>query len=203
MFGRLFKNRALFFLIFAISFLPVAAQTGKNAEIKRINTYVKTIDAFVGKKKPHLILADTSDYNEGSRPKWRKFASVAALEKFRERTTETYTVAYNWRRNGRLVQSNFTRFSPSGDWAQYDFYYFRANGTLAKIASELRTFYGDLVVLRGFYFDRKGKLLRQTVRYRDLNTNKAVKKPKDGDFQTSDVEIYKTVRRLPFARLIK
>jgi len=204
MFGNPLKNRVLFcFLSFALLFLPVGAQTSKNAEIKRINAYVKTLDALVKRnKRPRLIFADTSDYNEGSPPKWQKFASEKSLEKFRDKT-ETYTVAYNWLRRGKIVQSNFTLFSPSGDWAQYDFYYFRENGTIAKIASELRTFYGDLIVLRDFYFDGKGRLLRQTIRYRDLNTKKPVKKPNDGDFQTTDVTIYKTVRRLPFARLIK
>lgn len=198
------KTRALFFcLIFVLSMLPVAAQTGKSAEIKRINAYVKTLDAFVKKsRRPHLIFADTSDYNDDNKSQWRKFASEKSLAKFREKT-ETYTVAYNWRKNGRLVQSNFTLFSPSGDWAQYDIHYFRADGTIAKIASELRTFYGDLIVLSDLYFDGKGRLLRRTVRYRDLNTKKAIPKPTDGDFQTTDVTVYKTVRRLPFARLIK
>jgi len=202
--GNLIKNGGLFlFVIFALSILPIQAQTNKNAEIKRINSYVKTLDAFVKNKKPHMIFADTSDYEADSKPKWQKFASEKALEKFRAETSETYTVAYNWRQKGRIVKSNFTLFSPSGDWAQYDFYYFRANGTIAKIASELRTFSGDLIVLRDFYFDGKGRLLRQTTRYRDLNTKKAVPKPNDGDFQTTDVTIYKTVRRLPFAGLIK
>ena len=148
-----------------------------------------------------MIFADISDYNDNSKPKWRKFASEKALEKFRE-TTEAYTIAYNWRKNGKIVQSNFTLFSPSGDWAQYDFHYFRANGRIAKIASELRTFIGDLIVLRDLYFNEKGKLIRQTIRYRDLSTEKPVNKPKDQDLNT-DVKIYKTVRRLPFAKLVK
>lgn len=196
------KKRLLFFAaLFSLSAVFVSAQTAKNAEIKRIDAYVKTIDAFVGKQKPHIIFADTSDYDAGSRSKWRRFKSVKTLETFRQKK-ETYTVSYNWRRNGRLVQSNFTLFSPSGDWTQYDFHYFRADGSIAKIQSELRTFYGDLIVLRDFYFDRRGKLLRKTTRYRDLNTEKPVKKPKDSDFQDSDVKIYKTVRRLPFAKLL-
>jgi hypothetical protein len=195
------KKRILFcFVIFALAILPVSAQKRRTAEIKRIDAYVKTLDAFVKNRPPHLIYADTSDYEAASSPKWQKFASEKALEKFREQT-ETYTVAYNWRKNGKLVQSNFTLFSPSGDWSQYDFHYFRADGSVAKIASELRTFYGDLIVQRDFYFDGKGKLIRQTTRYRDLNTNKPVKKPKDS-FSGSEVKIYKTVRRLPFAKLI-
>lgn len=197
------NKRAVFtFVIFALSVLPIAAQTNKNAEIKRINAYVKKLEAIAEKQKPHLIFADTSDYNDEGTAKWRKFASAKALETFRTRN-ETYTIAYNWRKSGKLVQATFTRFSPSGDWAQYDSYYFRADGSLAKTASELRTFYGDLIVLRDFYFDNKGKQIRQTTRYRDLRTKKPIAKPKDADFSGSDVKIYKTVRRLPFAKLIK
>jgi hypothetical protein len=197
------KSSLFFFVIFALSFLPAGAQTNKNAEIKRINAYVKKTDALVKRaKKPHLVFADTSDYNDDSKSKWQKFASEKALEKFRE-TSETYTIAYNWLQRGKLVQSTFTLFSPSGDWAQYDYYYFRENGTIAKTSSELRTFYGDLIVLRNFYFDGKGKLLRQTTQYRDLRTKKPVKKPKGEDYQNSDVKIYKTVRQMPFANLIK
>lgn len=183
-------------LLFA---LPAAAQTNKTVQIRAIDRYVKALEKFVGQKKPQLIAADISDYNDDRKERWRKFASEKALEKFRERT-ETYTIAYNWRQNGRLVRSNFTRFSPSGDWAQYDFYSFRADGTLAKLASELRTFEGDLIVLRDYYFDEKGRQIRRTTRFRDLRSKKPIKKPKDwgGGY---DVEIYKSVRRLPFAKL--
>ena len=197
------KKRILFgFVVFALLALPVFAQRGKTAEIKRIDAYVKTLDRFVKNRKPHLIFADTSDYDAESKPKWQKFASEKALEKYRAEQSETYTVAYNWLQKGKIVESNFTLFSPSGDWAQYDFHYFRADGSVAKIASELRTFYGDLIVLRDFYFDNKGNLIRRTTRYRDLNTKKPVKKPKDSDFSGSEVKTYQTVRRLPFAKLI-
>jgi len=191
------------FIVFLAFFsLPISGQTNKKAEIKRIETYVKSVEASTKRsKKPHLIFADISDYNDDAKQKWRKFASVKALEKFRERN-EAYTIVYNWRKNGKIVQSNFTLFSPSGDWAQYDFHYFRANGTIAKIASELRTFVGDLIVLRDLYFNENGKLIRQRTRYRDLRSEKPVRKPKDQDYKT-DVEIYKTVRRLPFAKLVK
>ncbi len=190
-----------FFLFLALFSLPIFGQTNKKAEIKRIEAYCKTVEASTKRsKRPHLIFADISDYNDDSKGKWRKFASEKTLEKFRERN-EAYTIAYNWRKNGKIVQSNFTLFSPSGDWAQYDFHYFRANGTIAKIASELRTFIGDLIVLRDLYFNEKGTLIRQTTRYRDLRSKKPVSKPKDQDFKT-DVIIYKTVRRLPFAKLL-
>jgi hypothetical protein len=196
------KNRAavvLFFVIFVCSALPAASQTSKKAGLKRVNAYVKTISAFTKNKKPQLIVADTSDETE-KKAKWRKFASEKALEKFREKQ-ETFAIAYNWRKNGRIVQSDWTRFSSSGDWAQYDFYYFRADGTLAKIESELRFLSGSLITLQDLYFNEKGKLIGQTTRYRDITTEKPIKKPANIDFKP-DIKLYKTVRRLPFAKLL-
>lgn len=202
------KKRVLFFFVtFALSILPVAAQTGKNAEIKRIDAYVKTLDAFVKRnKRPHLIFADISDYNENNKPKWRKFASVKTLEKFRE-SSETYTIAYNWLQRGKIVKSNFTLFSPSGDWANYVYHDFRPDGTLAHVESEMRTFNGDLIIIQDFYFDRRGRLLKKTVKYRDLETQKPIKPTKEflennGDF-LNDVEYYKKTSKLPFAGLLK
>jgi hypothetical protein len=202
------KKRAfLFFLSLVLLILPVAAQTRKNTEIKRIDAYVKTIDAFVKRnKRPHLIFADTSDYEAGSKPKWQKFASEKSLEKFREQA-ETYTIAYNWWQKGKIVKSNFTLFSPSGDWAQYVYHDFRADGTLAHVESEMRTFNGDLIIIQDFYFDRRGRLLKKTIKYRDLQTQKPIKPTKEfladyGDF-SDDVKYYKKTSRLPFARLLK
>ena len=201
------KNRAFFFvLVFALSILPVAAQTGKTAEIKRIDAYVKMLDALVKKNKaPHLIFADTSDYDDGSKPKWQKFADEKALEKFRTETSETYTIAFNWLQRGRIVRSNFTLFSPSGDWTQYVFHNFRADGSLAHAQTEMRTFNGDLIVTQDFYHDRRGRLLKKTVKYRDLITDKPVKPTreflKNNADWLSDVEYYKKTSLLPFANL--
>ena len=202
------KKRILFcFVIFALGVSPVLAQTGKNAEIKRIDAYVKTLDKFVKNRQPHLIYADTSDYDAESQPQWRRFASVKALEKFREQQRETYSIAYNWRQRGRIVKSNFTLFSPSGDWTQYVFHDFRTDGTLAHVQSEMRTFNGDLIIIEDFYFDRAGKLLKKTIKYRDLQTQKPIKPTKEfletrGNF-SSDVKYYKRTRLLPFAGLMK
>lgn len=202
------KNRAFFLvLVCLLSILPVAAQTRKTAEIKRIDAYVKTLDALVKKsKRPHLIFADTSDYEEGSKPKWQKFADEKALEKFRTETSETYTIAFNWLQRGRIVRSNFTLFSPSGDWTQYVFHNFRADGSLAHAQTEMRTFNGDLIITQNFYHDRRGRLLKKTVKFRDLITGKPIKPTKEflknnADW-LNDAEYYKNANRLPFAGLL-
>jgi hypothetical protein len=202
------KKRALLcFVIFALAILPIQAQTNKNAEIKRIDSYVKTLDAFVKNRKPHLIFADTSDYEAESKPQWQKFASEKALEKFREEQRETYAIAFNWRQKGKIVKTNFTLFSPSGDWTQYVFHNFRPDGSLAHAQSEMRTFNGDLIIIQDFYFDRRGRLLKKSVKYRDLQTQKPIKPTKEfletrGNF-SNDVEYYKKVSKLPFVNLLK
>ena len=194
------------FLIFALQNFTFA-QTNKRAEIKRIEAYCKTIDTFVKRNKnPQFIFADISDYNDDSKAKWRKFSSEKALAKFRE-TTETYSIAYNWRKNGKLIHSNFTLFSPSGDWTQYVYHYFRPDGTLAKVESDMRTFYGDMIVLETIYFDNKGKLLSKTKKYQDLTTQKPKKPSKDflrdfGELKSGE-DYFKKVSKLPFARLLR
>jgi hypothetical protein len=203
------KKLCLFiFLLTVFTFQAslVFPQTSKRAELKRIEAYCKTVDAFTKRyKNPQLIFADTSDENE-SKPKWRKFASEKILEKFRE-SSETYTIAYNWRKNGKIIKSNFTLFSSSGDWAQYVYHHFREDGSLAKAESEMRTFNGDLTIVQDFYFDRKGRSLKKTIKYLDLQTNKPIKPTKyflenKADF-SRDVEYYKKTSKLPFANLLR
>lgn len=195
------------FLLLAFQVLGVFAQNTKNAEIKRIEAYCKTVDAFVkSNKNAQLVFADTSDYNDDSKSKWQKFASEKALEEFRE-TSETYSIAYNWQKNGKLVKSNFTFFSPSGDWAQYVFHCFRTDGTLAKVESDMRTFNDDIIILQTLYFDTKGKLFRKTAQYKDLATKKPKKPSKEFLKNNPDlaigVDYFKKTSSLPFAKLLK
>lgn len=204
---KIYRMLTIVFLLFAFQTAIVLAQTNKKAEIKRIDAYCKTVDSFVKRnKKPQLIFADISDYNDDSKTKWRKFASEKALDNFREKT-ETYTIAFNWQKNGKLIHSNFTLFSPSGDWSQYVYHYFRPDGTLAKVDSNMGTFYDDMIVLQTLYFDSKGKLLRKAIQFKDLRTKKPKKPSKDflkdsGDF-VSGVDYFKKTSKLPFAQLLK
>jgi hypothetical protein len=203
-------------LIFILSLLVIFsslifAQTNKigtskrvkqtDKQIKPIEDYAATIDKFVKKEgKPHLIIADISDYNESEKPVWKKYNSEKTLEKARE-TTEAYTIAYIWKKSGKPVAVNLTLSSPSGDWAQFVLYYFRADGSLAKIDSRLNTFYGDASILKTFYFDAKGKKLKESVKYQDLQSEKTFD-PKDREFYDQEVDVYKNVKSLPFAKLL-
>jgi|CXWL01.1.fsa_nt_gi hypothetical protein len=189
----------LIMFLTALSFeLPAQA-----SEVKKIDAYCKAVDAVRKKRKsPELVFADIADMNE-DKEKWRKFASEKALEKFRE-TTETYSIAYNWRNGGKIVASNFTLFSGSGDWAKYVYHYFREDGSLARVESELRTFYGDFIVIRRRYFDTGGRQISSSIKYLDLKTKKP-KKPEDGGVMGDDpkeIDYYRKTSKLPFAHLL-
>ncbi|MDQ3491367.1 MAG: hypothetical protein M3449_09940 [Acidobacteriota bacterium] len=192
----------LFIIVFSTSFL-VSGQGRESTEIKRIDAYSKSVDAFVKKnEKPHLIFADIS---RNAKPKWRKFASTDSLEKFRE-STETYIIANNWLQNGKIVLSVFTLFSESGDWAKYVYSYFRQDGTLAKAETDYRTFYGDFVYLENSYFGAKGKLLAKTAEFKDLD--RKPKMPDKDDLKENAhimnaVDYYKSAGKLPYAHLVR
>ena len=191
-------------LSFAQTSKPETAKKDAQTEklVKPIEDYAKSIADFVEKQgKPHLVIADVSDYIEGNKPVWKKFASEDEFEKSRD-TNEVYTFAYIWQKDGKTVAVNFTYSSPSGDWAQFVLNTYRADGSLAKVDSRLNTFYGDATILRTFYFDAKGKKLKETVKYLDLQSDETFD-PKTRDFFDSEVDIYKTVSNLPFANLLK
>ncbi len=182
-------------LILSLS-LSIAGQTRSSSTIRSIDAYVRSMDAFVSsRKEPDLVVADTAEIN-ASKPAWKRFESAAALDKAREEH-ETYTIAYNWKRNGRIAAANFTYFSPSGDWSQYVNHYFRSDGTLAMVSAELRTFMDDCVVRQRFYFNSAGKRLMKTLRYFDLNTDRPRKRCLGAD--ALRFEFSTSIAKLPFS----
>lgn len=174
----------------------IAGQTRSSSTIRPIDAYVRSLDAWVSsRKEPDLVVADTADV-QAPKPAWKRFESVAALDKAREEH-ETYTIAFNWKRNGRITVSNFTYFSPSGDWSQYVHHYFRFDGTLAMVSAELRTFMDDCVIKQRFYFNSAGKRLKKTLRYFDLNTDRPKKRCLGAD--ALKFEFSTSIAKLPFS----
>ncbi|MEQ1605350.1 MAG: hypothetical protein ABL999_10835 [Pyrinomonadaceae bacterium] len=181
----------------------VSAQGKLSPEVKKIDAYVNKIDAIRKKlKKPSLIFGDTAD-TESDTEKWQKFASEKALETFRTRN-EVYSIAFNWLSGGKIVQSTFTLSSQSGDWAKYNDHYYRADGSLAMIESDYRTFLGNFMVVRRRYFDDTGKQIHMTEKYLDLRSKKP-KQHSDGVMgdDRDEVDYYLTTAKLPFFKLLK
>lgn len=190
-------------LVLATMSVGVAAQAGRSAEAAKIDAYCTKVDSLRKRlKRPSLIFADTADMNDDT-PQWRAFASEKELERFRKKT-ETYQIAYNWLKSGKIVASNFTLFSGSGDWVSYLYQCYREDGSLARVETDFRTFNGDFKVLRKRYFDPAGKLITQSVKILDLKSGKP-KIAADGVMGDDEDEedFYKSTSTLPFAHLLK
>ena len=134
---------------------------------------------------------------------WHEFASdqdrVAARTGYN--LTEVADV-WMFAEEGSLVRMVFT--SPSGDWVDYVDYCFRADGTLATIDAELRTFCGGMIVNRRRSFDSAGRKTDGPIAYRDLQTKAptTANGPEGLGFQDHAVPEYMTLKALPFWKLL-
>ena len=189
-------------LVLVLGLFNAASAQSVASQVKNINAYCKQIDSIQKRRKtPELVYANTADENSNT-DRWRKFASEKALDKFRD-GSETYDIAYNWRSGGKLIASNFTHSSPSGDWVNYVNHCFRPDGTVARVETDYRTFMGDFKVVSMRYFNSSGRQISSSIRYLDLQSGKA-KDASDGVMGDAEsrAEYYKSVKKLPFAKLL-
>jgi hypothetical protein len=179
--------------------LAVPQETLGQSQVATIDTLVAGVNRFIKvNRKSARVFADVSGI-EDSNPQWREFRNEDEMEK--ARTGDNLNeIAFVWTRASKVIGTSFTFTSPSGDWAHLVTYYFREDGSLAKISAQLNTFYGDLSVIRVQYFNDRGVVLKSTSKYLDLKTQKP-KKP-DGDFFDREVPVYGNVRELPFHKLL-
>ncbi|MDH3493703.1 MAG: hypothetical protein OEM82_09150 [Acidobacteriota bacterium] len=188
----------IFFAVFSVS-AQNKHETAKRVQetIKKlapIKAYVRSVESTsLQNKGPSAVVTDISDYNSDEKPEWKWYES---REDFESDGIESYTTAFIWKKQGKIVQVNFTYSSPSGDWVQYVFHTFYPSGTAAKIDRELRTFMGDVIVNRIAYYDTSGKPVAKYTTYRDLQTRKLIMKPEY--FEDMARDFYLNAGDLPF-----
>jgi hypothetical protein len=163
-----------------------------------IGSYAKSIDQFTkrnaGKRRIFGIVPGEEDQPD----KWAEFKFVRQAVQ-----ANLHDSAYVWLKDGKVVAAQFSLTSSSGDWYHYVNYYFRADGTLAKIHAQLNTFAapdGGISVVRDKFYNSSGKLLRTATRYLDLESQKPRKR---GEFMDQPILVYQTVRDLPFTKLLR
>ena len=134
---------------------------------------------------------------------WREFRSEEEREAARRddnlnELADVWTLADR----GDLVRMLFT--TPSGDWMEYVDYCYRADGTLAMIDSELRSFAGGIVVTRTQAYDFTGKRSAESVEYSDLFSEQPTDEngPEGKGFEEHEAPPYSTERELPFWSLM-
>ena len=168
----------------------LALSSGPTAAIEKssINAIRKVYSSCVAVEraaKPRKVFAVYTDENYSKAPRWvlRRPAKAMVVEELAV-----------YRRGKRIRAAKLMRTSPSGDWAQYLTYCYRADGTLAFVLAELRTFLGDVRVVDRHYFGADGRQIRKTRRIFDLKTNKPITAKRD--FQEMGTLIPKTTRAL-------
>lgn len=204
-------KRLLFSLLICAAFATLTfAQTKtsadkqiRDAEIARIKAYCQELDDYA-KRNPKLgrIFADVSSGLEGQKSRWREFKSEEERQKA-DTGDNLNNNANVWSKDGAVVAIYCTFQSPSRDWAHYVDYYFRKDGSLAKIHARLNTFYGNMTVIRERFYDLKGKLLSSSQQFLDLETQKEKKPGANGkEFIDQAIPVYRTVKALPFYTML-
>lgn len=178
---------------------PGFAQT-RNAKsvVSAINAYVAEVDRFTKTNSKHRIFGDVSSALADENDLWKEFKSEKELEA--AGTGENLNQsAFVWTRKSEVVAAKFTFTSPSGDWNHFINYYFREDGSLAKIEAQLNTFYGNISVIRHRYYNPDGRLIKSTRRILDLDTHRP---KKAADFTDNPIPVYFHVPEIPFRKLL-
>ncbi len=170
---------------FAAAFTIVPAAASEKSAIEAIRKAYGVCRAAERAAKPSKAFAVYTDDNYSKPPRWVKRRPAKAM------VVEELAV---FRRGKRIRAARLMRTSPSGDWAQYLSYCYRADGTLAFVLAELRSFLGDVRVVDRLYYGAGGRRLRKTRRVFDLKTKKRITGKRD--FQERDTLILKTTRAL-------
>jgi len=169
-------------------------------QLAALETYCREVDSFIKRSKTHArIFANVASGVERIPDQWQEF-NTENERQAADNGENLNENAYVWIRNGNLVGANFTFQSPSRDWVQFVMYYFREDGTLAATKETFNTFNGNMSVDRERVYDARGKLLRSSVKYSDLQTGRARKAGKD--FADEEATVYRSVQSLPFYGLL-
>lgn len=188
------------FAFISVTFVsaPLWSQT-TSSRISTIDRLAAILDSAMARDTDHiLIFADTTDYTSDSIPHWIQFPNHEALD------TDYHEVcgqANYYKAKDTTVEIFFFDDSPSRDWAYNISAYYRADGSLAKVDADLRTFYGNVSAETIRYYDDSGKILKQTKTFRDIHTNKRLRN-KHPDYTDEPLEIFHRIKDLPFYRLL-
>jgi hypothetical protein len=183
---------------------PSAAKpTTKPSEVAAIDAYGKELDAFKNNKRNHALILGA----EGDKPevqKWKEFKSRRARGEAFNGILEN--VADVWMKNGKPVVAEFNFETNSGDWSQFVQYYFRDDGTLAKMRSTFAGFmvlseHGGRIVQERIY-SSNGKLLQKRLHCFELEKKDRPTKC-SGDYSKYDGTYYRRAQDLGFYGLLK
>ena len=149
------------------------------------------------------ILANIGPAREGGSPDWREFKT--AEERSAQDTGDNRNESADvYLKEGRLVYVRFLFQSESQDWTLYVDYCFQPDGSLARVNSELRTFHGDVRVIRVVTYGSTRTVLSKKETVSDLQSGEAIneRELKTREFVDNKAPIFWSVKDLPFNALL-
>jgi len=195
----------LAFATLIVAQTPSAAKpTTEPSEVAAIDAYCKELDTFKNSKRNRArILGAEGDETEV--PKWKEFKSRGARgEAFNYILAD---VADAWMKNGKLVIAELNFETNSGDWSKFAQYYFRDDGTLAKMRTTFAGFmvfseHGGGRIVQERIYSSNGKLLQKRLHCFELEKNQRRIKC-SGDYSDYDGTYYRRAQNLAFYGLLK
>jgi hypothetical protein len=168
------------------------AQATCAEEVANIQAYTKKIDKLI--KQEHSSASKRTFARHPMEARQRAgqwFAVGGNAETSNSGFAET---ASEWSVAGKIVAAQLVIQSLSENWVHRVLYYFRDDGTLARISSTLDSSLGARIVVREQFLDRKGLVLskssqRYTLRAKNKPGHEAVDQP---------VPVFMTPVDLPF-----
>ncbi len=129
------------------------SRSSRRAQLHDIDRYVKQIQRFIEKNPKTLrTFAKVAPFGT-EESHWREFARALDIEAEEVIMDEKSSV---FQKNGTLVAAWFTVTSQSENWVRYVNYYFREDGTLARMHVQLDSFYGNLTMIRDRSYSGSG-----------------------------------------------
>ena len=187
----------IFLWLLAAVFLPPQAVRGQSTcarEVAEIEAYSKKVDRLIetSHNDSRRVFVGTSRDVEHDSVGWREFKADAA-----DTGGSANDNAWVWSSEGKIVRVKFTFQSEWRDRVQFAMYYYREDGTLARISAQLNLSREQTTIIRDQFYDRKGVLIRGSAKSCRLMGGREQKAEKH--FSPEPLPVYLTTDGLPFS----
>ena len=151
------------------------------------------------------VFAATSpdDFYNARRSTWTEYESLDALRAASSAINMHYQAIVWTAPSGRFVVTDEWSFSE--DWLLEADYCFNADGTISRMASQLRFLPGRSITRRSVYYSSSGRESRREVSYYDLDNERRLSDEESKGPQVADAirpVVYTRIRDLPFHKLL-
>lgn len=196
-------SSALAFLLF-LATVATAGHAAPPDSLTAIDRFCNQLRPLTKKTRGRLfaLLEDNTHNREGA---WREYADLDVLQRLIDEQ-KVFDAAIVWMRDDGATAVSWTVNTPSGDWLQFVDMCYRVDGTLARSSATYNTFEVDDDKSKGAsrkrtrYFDAAGHRFKTREYVEDLSTKQPAPQLR---FMNIDEQIYKQVRDLPFASLLR